>query len=177
MSSRQICDIMLITKLTRNKNHNLPWFSYKDYLKIKVILIARISHFFSDFNFYIKYMSEEPYTPYIQEREEMILRDYLAVDRTMLANEASFMSYVRTALTLIAAGATLIKFFDNNPAFQVLGWGFVIAGGWLVLHGYNRFSKVNDVLHRIKGEYMEQADKLKNSKGWVGAAIRAVHRL
>lgn len=122
-------------------------------------------------------MSEEPYIPYIQEREEMILRDYLAVDRTMLANEASFMSYIRTALTLIAAGATLIKFFDGNPFFQILGWGFVAIGGWLVVHGYNRFSRVDDVLHRIKGEYMEQANKFKDSKGWIGTTVRALNKL
>ncbi len=122
-------------------------------------------------------MSEEPYTPYIQEREEMILRDYLAVDRTMLANEASFMSYVRTSLTLIAAGATLIKFFDNKPLFRIGGWAFIVIGGWLVVHGYNRFSRVDDVLHKIKGEYMEQASRLKNSKGWIGTTVRALNKL
>jgi putative membrane protein len=121
-------------------------------------------------------MSEEDYTPYIQEKEEMILRDYLAVDRTMLANEASFMSYVRTALTLIAAGATLVKFFDGNPIFQVIGWAFVMIGGWLVIHGYNRFARTDKVLHKIKGEYMEEAKK-KSSNGWVSIAIRALSRL
>lgn len=106
----------------------------------------------------------------------MILRDYLAVDRTMLANEASFMAYVRTALTMIAAGATLVKFFDGNPIFQVLGWGFVMVGGWIVLHGYNKYSKTDEVLHKIKGEYMEKATK-KNSKSWVSAAMRAIHKI
>ncbi|MDQ3018724.1 MAG: DUF202 domain-containing protein [bacterium] len=122
-------------------------------------------------------MSEDQYKPYMQEREDMILRDYLAVDRTMLANETSFMSYVRTALTLIAAGATLIKFFNDNPLFQTLGWAFVLVGGWLVIHGYNRFRKVDTVLHKIKGEYIERSSKLKSSKGFVGSTIRAISKI
>lgn len=121
-------------------------------------------------------MSEDPYKPYIQEHDEMILRDYLAVDRTMLANEASFMSYVRTALTLIAAGATLVKFFDGNPIFQVLGWGFVMVGGWLVIHGYNRYARADLVLHKIKGEYIDKAHK-KNSNSWVTMILRAIHKI
>lgn len=122
-------------------------------------------------------MSEKEYTPYIQEREDMILRDYLAVDRTMLANETSFMSYVRTALTLIAAGATLVKFFDGNPFFQILGWGFVLIGGWLVVHGYNRYTKVDSVMHKIKGEYIEEAKNMKKPKRWATLALKAIHKI
>ncbi len=120
-------------------------------------------------------MSEETYSSYIEEKDEMILRDYLAIDRTLLANEASFMSYIRTSLTLIAAGATLIKFTDN-PFTQVVGWAFVAIGGWLVIHGYNRYSRVDQTLHKVKGEYMERRGKLSN-KRWVGRAIKALHRL
>lgn len=123
-------------------------------------------------------MSEEKYKAYIQDKEEMILRDYLAVDRTLLANETSFMSYVRTSLTLIAAGATLVKFFDGNPIFQVLGWAFVAIGGWLVVHGYNRYSKVDIVLHKIKGEYIEQVKQSKSTRlKWVKLALQAIHKI
>lgn len=108
-------------------------------------------------------MSEDSYIPFEKDHEQMILRDYLAVDRTMMANETSFMSYVRTALTLIAAGATLIKFF-NEPTMQALGWGFVVVGGWLAFNGYNRFRKTDQILHKVKGETMHRAKKLKKSK-------------
>ncbi len=113
-------------------------------------------------------MSEDSYLPFEKDHEQMILRDYLAVDRTMMANETSFMSYVRTALTLIAAGATLIKFF-NEPTMQALGWGFVVVGGWLALNGYNRFRKTDQILHKVKGETMHRATKLKKSK--IGASL------
>ena len=108
-------------------------------------------------------MSEDSYLPFEKDHEQMILRDYLAVDRTMMANETSFMSYVRTALTLIAAGATLIKFF-TEPTMQALGWGFIIIGGWLAFSGYNRFHKTDVILHKVKGETMGRAKKLKKSR-------------
>ena len=108
-------------------------------------------------------MSEEPYIAYEKDHEQMILRDYLAVDRTMMANETSFMSYVRTALTLIAAGATLIKFF-NEPTMQALGWAFIVIGGWLAIHGYSRFRQVDVILHKVKGETVHRAQRLKRSK-------------
>jgi putative membrane protein len=119
-------------------------------------------------------MSEDSYAPYIEDREEMILRDYLAVDRTILANENSFMSYIRTALTLIAVGVSLIKFFDN-PIMAVLGWVFVSVGGWLAAYGLNRYRRVDNVLHRIKGEYIEKSRKVSRGKGWVSVALRALH--
>lgn len=42
--------------------------------------------------------------------KELILRDHLAIDRTVLSNETTLFSYIRTSLALIAAGATLIHF-------------------------------------------------------------------
>lgn len=116
-------------------------------------------------------MSEEPYMPYEKDHEQMILRDYLAVDRTMMTNETSFMSYVRTSLTLIAAGATLIKFF-HDPYVGWLGWGFIIVGGWLSIHGYQRYRQIDEVLHKVKGETMSRATKLKKNK--IGATLKFI---
>lgn len=68
------------------------------------------------------------------KKEDLILRDYLAADRTVLANERTFMAYIRTSLALAAGGASLIHFFDPLVikaggvllialAILVLGWG------------------------------------------------------
>lgn len=118
-------------------------------------------------------MSEEPYVAFEKDHEQMILRDYLAVDRTMMANETSFMSYVRTSLTMIAAGATLIKFF-SEPTMQALGWGFIVIGGWLAIHGYQRFRQVDIILHRVKGETVHRAKKLTRSKKVFGSALNLI---
>lgn len=109
----------------------------------------------------IKPMSEKPYKSYINDNKNMILRDYLAIDRTILANETAYMSYVRTSLTLIAAGATLLKFFTSEYS-QALGWTFIGIGGWLAFHGYRRYNKVDMIMHQVKGDYINQ--HLENTK-------------
>lgn len=115
-------------------------------------------------------MSEKPYKSYMQDHKSLILRDYLAIDRTILANETSYMSYIRTSLTLIAAGATLIKFFNSDYS-QALGWTFVAIGGWLAFHGYRRYNKVDTIMHQVKGDYinahLEHTKKNSETRVWI----------
>ncbi len=49
-------------------------------------------------------MENQPYARF--KGEDLILRDELAINRTILANEATLLAYVRSALTLIIAGVT-----------------------------------------------------------------------
>lgn len=103
-------------------------------------------------------MSEEQYHQYTQEdKQQMILRDYLAVDRTIMANESSFLSYIRTALTLLVAAITFLKFLDG-PLFQVLGWGFVACALLLMVKGASRYEAVNGILEKLTGEMKEHPD-------------------
>lgn len=60
---------------------------------------------------------------YAHFRADMILRDYLAKDRTELANERTLLAYVRTFIGFMASGAGLIKLFEE-PFF--VGAGFVM---------------------------------------------------
>ncbi len=74
------------------------------------------------------------------EVDEMILRDHLAADRTTLANQSTFLAYIRTALTFFVAGVTFIKFFEISVVV-VVGWLFIpvsILTFWLGLYRYNR---------------------------------------
>src|SRR5688572_17938811 len=73
-------------------------------------------------------MGTNPYSRFTYE--ELILRDHLAVDRTVLANERTVLSYVRTALALGAAGASLIHFLDSLAA-DVGGWALIVVGAGL----------------------------------------------
>jgi putative membrane protein len=63
---------------------------------------------------------------------DLILRDQLAIDRTVLANERTFLAYARTSLALILTGAACLKFFDSLFS-DITGWtlialGIVVAG-------------------------------------------------
>ncbi len=46
--------------------------------------------------------------------EELTLRDYLALGRTVPANERTFLSYVRTALAFAGEGVALIHFVESS---------------------------------------------------------------
>jgi putative membrane protein len=95
-----------------------------------------------------------PYRAYEAQEEEMILRDYLAIDRTIMSNESTFLANIRTTLTFVVAGVTLIKFFNSLP-FQVLGWVLMAIGGWLLLHGYNKYQADDKVLKKMAGREEE----------------------
>lgn len=71
--------------------------------------------------------------------EELILRDHLALDRTRLANERTLLSYMRTALMLIVAGATAVKFVGESDAVIITGWVFVGLGVVVAVIGAWRF--------------------------------------
>ena len=78
----------------------------------------------------------------------MELRDDLARLRTELANERTFLAWLRTALGLIAAGAALIRFFQD---FWTVGGGVVLiaAGIASLVGGILRFRSVRARISRI----------------------------
>lgn len=80
---------------------------------------------------------ENPYTRYLYS--ELILRDQLAIDRTVLANERTFLAYCRTFLALILTGTGFIKFFDT-PFMKMTGYAFIVIGILIFLLGSWRSS-------------------------------------
>ncbi|MBI2287499.1 MAG: DUF202 domain-containing protein [Chloroflexi bacterium] len=81
-------------------------------------------------------MSQDPYDRF--KKEELILRDYLAADRTSLANERTLLSYIRTSVALAAAGGSLIHFLTSLVADIGGGLLLALAAGILGV-GFQRF--------------------------------------
>jgi len=79
-------------------------------------------------------MKDEPYSAF--SRKELILRDHLAVQRTVLANERTLLAYIRTALTLFGFGIafTQVPLFDTL-LFIATGWVFIPLSGAVFLLG------------------------------------------
>ncbi len=71
----------------------------------------------------------------------LILRDYLAVERTRLANERTALSYFRTALALTAGALTLLH-LTTDPAARTTAWALLTVGGFLLAFGAFRFVAV-----------------------------------
>ena len=62
--------------------------------------------------------------PSFNNREPLILRDHLALERTRLSNERTLLSYIRSSLYLLIGGIALI---------QVQGYGDLRYVGYLAL--------------------------------------------
>ena len=53
-------------------------------------------------------MNHSPYSRF--ESAQLILRDELAIDRTVLANERTLLAYLRSAVALLIAGVSILHF-------------------------------------------------------------------
>lgn len=81
-------------------------------------------------------------------QEEMILRDFLAADRTLLANERTLLAYIRTAIGLLAIAISLIKLFDTTFTY-VMGGVFVVLSIIPLFLGIYRYKKMNRKLENV----------------------------
>ncbi len=90
-----------------------------------------------------KAVNHEPSSP-----EELILRDHLALDRTRLANERTLLSYLRTSLMLLVAGATAVKFVAESESVVVTGWVFIGLGTIVGVAGVWRFLAMRRAINR-----------------------------
>ncbi len=89
-------------------------------------------------------------TPYSRfDKEELALRDLLALDRTILSNERNLLAYIRTALGFFVAGVTLVHFFVN-PFIAVVGWIFIPTGILIFLIGWKRYKTNKKMIEKLK---------------------------
>ncbi len=60
-----------------------------------------------------------------QNKEDIILRDFLALERTRLANERTLLAYLRTSLYMVLGGIAFLELRD----FENIRWlGYVAIG-------------------------------------------------
>ena len=82
-------------------------------------------------------------------KKDLILRDHLAIDRTVLANENTLLAYIRTSLAVLIAGLTLLKFF-NTIFFNIIAWVLIIGGILIAIIGFYRFNRLSKDLKNIE---------------------------
>lgn len=89
--------------------------------------------------------------------KQVILRDYLAIERTRLANERTLLSYIRSSLYLLLGSLALyqVKEFPNFKYLTVIG--LVFSGLFFVI-GIYRFSLLKRSLKRLY--YMAEENKI-----------------
>lgn len=92
-------------------------------------------------------MDDLPYSEV--PHDELILRDVLALDRTMLANERTLLAYVRTGFGLMIVGLTFIQFLDN-AWMHLVGDLLAISGLVVCGTGWRRFRFVQRRLESLR---------------------------
>ena len=55
----------------------------------------------------------------------MILRDYLALDRTILANKRTLLAYIRTFIGLLASGIGMVELLAER-IINIIGYTFIV---------------------------------------------------
>lgn len=73
--------------------------------------------------------------------KDLVLREFLAIERTKLANERTLLTYIRTGLYFLVAGSTLGYVIDS-VFWNTMGWPLTIVGILIAAFGGIRFIKV-----------------------------------
>jgi putative membrane protein len=90
----------------------------------------------------------------------MILRDYLALDRTILANERTLLAYLRTFIGTFSAGIAMINFLDTHLTI-VTGYIFIAVSPLFVVFGIVRYIYVSKKLKTIDDTACNENTQIK----------------
>ncbi len=82
-------------------------------------------------------------------RENLILRDELAIDRTLMANERTLLAYLRSAVALLIAGVSIIH-FSQQVWFWAIGIFCLPFGILTGIIGVVRFRRMNDAIDLVR---------------------------
>lgn len=88
--------------------------------------------------------------PYSEiDKDDLILRDKLAADRTNLSNERTLLAYIRTSVGLLVSGIALLRLFDNQY-IHILGYALVLFAILTVCLGFRRYFRVRQILKPLR---------------------------
>ena len=90
--------------------------------------------------------------------EKLILRDELAIDRTLLANERTLLSYLRSGIALLIAGVSFIH-FAHEIWFTVVGAICIPSGFITVLIGTTRYRKMDKAISVVRRKFSKKPPK------------------
>jgi putative membrane protein len=79
----------------------------------------------------------------------LVLRDELAIDRTLLANERTLLAYLRSGIALVIAGATILHFAELGW-FHAVGYACLPAGALALLIGVYRYRRMHRAIMFVR---------------------------
>lgn len=94
-----------------------------------------------------------------QNQDEIILRDYLALERTKLANERTLLSYIRSSLYLMLGGIAIIQ-LQGFESIKFIGYVCLTLTVLFLIIGIYRFQKLKKQLNNY---YLQIETKFTNN--------------
>jgi putative membrane protein len=88
------------------------------------------------------------FTEDYEKKEDIILRDHLAMERTKLANERTLFSYIRTSLYLVLGGIAFLGMKDLKE-FYYVGYFSLITSVVLIIVGIIRYYQLKNHLKKL----------------------------
>jgi putative membrane protein len=91
-------------------------------------------------------------------KEQLILRDHLALVRTRLANESTLLSYVRSSLYLLIGGIALMQ-VEGPRDLRYLGYIALALSAVFLVIGLYRYYTLRRSLNRYYARAMDAASR------------------
>lgn len=82
----------------------------------------------------------------------LALGDMLALDRTKLANERTFLSYLRAAIMVGVSSVSILKLFPDDRTLTTFAWTILPFSIGLVLVGGVRCLRLGRLLQQLDRE-------------------------
>lgn len=80
-----------------------------------------------------------------ENKEKIILRDFLAMERTSLANERTLFSYIRASLYMGIGGVAIVE-YEGFASFSWLAYTVFGLSGLLIFIGIFRYRRLKKKL-------------------------------
>ena len=81
--------------------------------------------------------------------KDLVLREYLAIERTRLANETTLLAYIRTGLYFLVAGSTLGQVIESE-FWNIVGTPLIVIGLMIMVLGVVRYFRLKKSIEASK---------------------------
>lgn len=94
----------------------------------------------------------------LQEQKNREIRDQMAKQRTIFANERTLMAYLRTAMTVSVGGFAAIK-FSNDLYLEVIGFILIPFGILLGVYSFIRYRNKQRLIEDHHQDYCQTSHR------------------
>ena len=97
--------------------------------------------------------------------KDLVLREFLAIERTRMANETTLLAYIRTGLYFLVAGSSL-GHLVGTTFWKLAGGPLIVIGVSIVISGVIRYRKVKKAITLSKDQIGNSSEAfIKSIKG------------